>query len=152
MRSRGLCLPCRSGPPSGWLRATSGLLSRRSASTRPSSPPPAATLRTAIAEVASLGVPTGAQFGFEVLAFVTFTAILGTLPAEQIAAHQLALAMVRTSFLPGLAVGEAASVLVGQALGRHSLEEAERVTRQAMRIAVGFMAACGLLFAGCRAA
>ena len=39
-----------------------------------------------------LGVPTGLQFGSEMLAFATFTALLGTLGAEQIAAHQIALA------------------------------------------------------------
>jgi MATE family multidrug resistance protein len=98
-------------------------------------------------EVASLGVPTGAQFGGEVLGFVTFTSILGTLGAEEIAAHQLALVTIRTSFLPGAAVGEAASVLVGQALGRRSIAQADRVTGEALRIAVGFMAACGVVFA-----
>jgi MATE family multidrug resistance protein len=81
------------------------------------------------------------------LAFVTFTALLGTLGAAQIAAHQIALATIRTSFLPGTAVAEAASVLVGQALGRRSLDDADRTTRAALLLAVGFMATCGVAFA-----
>jgi MATE family, multidrug efflux pump len=105
------------------------------------------SLRSAIREVAELGIPTGLQFGSEMLAFVTFTALLGTLGAAQIAAHQIALATIRTSFLPGTAVAEAASVLVGQALGRRSLVEADRTTRAALLLAVGFMATCGVAFA-----
>jgi MATE family multidrug resistance protein len=104
-------------------------------------------LGRAVREVAHLGVPTGLQFGSEMLAFATFTALLGTLGADQIAAHQIALATIRTSFLPGTAISEAASVLVGQALGRRSLADADRVTRAALRLAVAFMTSCGFVFA-----
>ena len=109
-------------------------------------------LRRAVREVAHLGVPTGLQFGSEMLAFATFTALLGTLGTEQIAAHQIALATIRTSFLPGTAVSEAASVLVGQALGRRSLADADRTTRAALLLAVSFMTAaefCSPWAAGC---
>lgn len=102
--------------------------------------------RVAFREVTALGVPTGLQFGAEVLAFATFTSVLGSIGAEQVAAHQAALATIRTSFLPGIAVGEAASVLVGQALGRKNLAEADRVTKSALLVAIGFMAACGVVF------
>jgi MATE family multidrug resistance protein len=104
-------------------------------------------LRRALREVSALGVPTGVQFGSETLAFATFTALLGSMGAEQIAAHQIALAIIRTSFLPGAAVAEAASVLVGNALGRRSLRDADRATRAALGLAVSFMAACGVVFA-----
>jgi MATE family multidrug resistance protein len=104
-------------------------------------------LGVAVREIAHVGVPTGLQFGSEMLAFATFTALLGTLGTEQIAAHQIALATLRTSFLPGTAVSEAASVLVGQALGRRSLAEADRTTRAALVLAVSFMATCGIGFA-----
>jgi MATE family multidrug resistance protein len=104
------------------------------------------TLAKATREVAVLGVPTGLQFGSEMLAFATFTAVLGSLGPEQIAAHQIALATIRTSFLPGVAVSEAASVLVGQALGRRSLAEADRATLAALTVAVAFMASCGAVF------
>ena len=104
-------------------------------------------LGRAIREVLSIGVPTGVQFGSEMLAFATFTAVLATLGTEQVAAHQIALAIIRISFLPGAAVSEAASVLVGQALGRRSLGEADRATRAALAVAVAFMAAWGVVFA-----
>src|SRR4030095_2259054 len=80
------------------------------------------------------------------LAFTMFTAILGSLGSREIAAHQIALSTIRASFLPGLAVGEAASVLVGSTLGRRSLEEADRVTSAALITAMSFMAGCGVVF------
>jgi MATE family multidrug resistance protein len=104
-------------------------------------------LRRAMREVAALGLPTGIQFGSETLAFATFTAVLGAMGAEQIAAHQIALAIIRTSFLPGAAVAEAASVMVGQSLGRRSLRDADGATRAALTLAVAFMACCGVVFA-----
>ncbi len=81
------------------------------------------------------------------LAFTMFTALLGSMGAEQIAAHQIALAVIRTSFLPGAAVAEAASVMVGNALGRRSLRDADRAARSALGMAVTFMAGCGVVFA-----
>jgi MATE family multidrug resistance protein len=80
------------------------------------------------------------------LAFTMFTGILGSLASAEIASHQIALAVIRTSFLPGVAVGEAASVLVGRALGQRRLDEADRVTYSALALAVAFMAACGGVF------
>ncbi|MEO7114081.1 MAG: MATE family efflux transporter [Polyangiaceae bacterium] len=110
------------------------------------------SFRAALREVAELGVPTGAQFGFEMLAFTAFTAILGNIGKAQIAAHMIALNTIRASFLPGVAIGEAASVMVGVALGsrmlaRERLAEADRITRAALRVAITFMAMCGVVFA-----
>jgi len=98
-------------------------------------------------EVASLGVPTGVQFGMEMLAFSTFTAILGGIGAHEIAAHQVAMTIIRTSFLPGVAVSEAASVLVGRSLGERDLAKADAVTRTSIGLAAGFMTICGVVFA-----
>ena len=105
------------------------------------------SLARAAREVAAIGVPTGLQFGSEMVAFATFTAVLATLGAEQVAAHQIALAIIRISFLPGAAVSEAASVLVGRSLGRRSLADADRATRAALAAAVTFMAGWGVVFA-----
>ena len=105
------------------------------------------SLRRASADVAELGVPTGLQFGIEMLAFTAFTAVLGGIGGSQIAAHQIALNIIRVSFLPGVAVAEAASVMVGRALGKRDLAEADAATKSALKIAVGFMATCGLVFA-----
>src|SRR5262249_16380379 len=64
------------------------------------------TLQSAIAQVGSVGGPTGLQFSLEALAFTAFTAVLGSISAREIAAHQVAMAVVRVSFLPGAAVAD----------------------------------------------
>jgi len=108
---------------------------------------PAIGLRRALGEILELGVPTGVQFGFEMLAFATLTTLLSSMGEREIAAHQIALCTIRASFLPGIAVGEAASVMVGRALGRRDLREADRVSVHALVVASGFMAVCGVVFA-----
>ena len=91
-------------------------------------------------------MPTALHFGLEAAAFTTFTTILGNIGATQMAAHQIALNTIRASFLPGVAVAEAGSVLVARSLGGRSLAEADRVTRASLTLAVGFMTACGVVF------
>jgi MATE family multidrug resistance protein len=100
----------------------------------------------AVRELIGIGVPGGLQMAGELLAFNTFTAILGSIGAAQMAAHQIALVTIRTSFLPGLAIGEASCILVGRALGGRELPEADRANRAAITLAVGFMTSCGVVF------
>jgi multidrug resistance protein, MATE family len=103
--------------------------------------------RRAVSEVNEIGIPTGVQFFAESLAFSTFTVVLGTLGTAEIAAHQIALNVIRVSFLPGVAVAEATSVLVGQALGRRRAVDAEAAVSSGLKLGVGFMAMCGVVFA-----
>ena len=108
---------------------------------------PVMSLKQATRDVAELGVPTGLQFGVESLAFATFTAVLGGIGGAQIAAHTIALNVIRVSFLPGVAIAEAASVMVGRALGKRSIPEADAAAKSAVLVAIAFMAACGVVFA-----
>jgi multidrug resistance protein, MATE family len=104
-------------------------------------------LRTAIREVSDLGVPTGLHFGLETLAFTTFNAVLAGIAATEIAASHIALNVLRASFLPGVAIGEAASVLVARSLAVRRLDEADRVVKNSLVMSVSFMGACGVVFA-----
>jgi MATE family multidrug resistance protein len=107
---------------------------------------PSLGLGAALREVATLGVPTGAHFLAENLAFTTFTLVLGSMGPAEMAAHQVALMAIRASFLPGFAMSEAACVLVGRSLGRRDLAEADRVAKEALRAALAFMTLCGMVF------
>jgi len=109
--------------------------------------PALARLRKAIREVLATGLPTGLQFGIEVFAFTAFTSILGSIASTEIAAHQIALNVIRASFLPGIAISEAACVLVGQSLGKGEPERVPKIARSSLRLGMGFMAFCGLCFA-----
>jgi MATE family multidrug resistance protein len=82
----------------------------------------------------------------ELLAFNAFTVILASLGAAEAAANQIALVVMRTSLLPGIAVGEASCILVGRALGRRRLSEADQANRAAITLAVAFMALCGVAY------
>jgi MATE family multidrug resistance protein len=128
---------------SEWLElvAMLALLVRESRGARP-----AIAYRRAVREVLGIGVATGLHFGGEMLAFTAFTAVLGSIGGAEMAAHQIALITIRTSFLPGVAVGEASCVLVGRALGARRLDLADRANRAALVTAVTFMAACGVVF------
>jgi MATE family multidrug resistance protein len=108
---------------------------------------PSPRFAEALREVTDLGFPTGIQFAAETLAFTTFALVLSSIGTDEIAANQLAINVIRVSFLPGIAIAEAGSVLVGRALGRRRLAEADTVVRCALVLAVGFMTACGLGFA-----
>jgi multidrug resistance protein, MATE family len=103
-------------------------------------------LRQAVRDVNEIGIPTGVQYFAETLAFTAFTVVLGTIGTADIAAHQIALNVIRVSFLPGLAVAEATSVLVGQALGRRRPEDAEAAVSSGLKLGIGFMATCGVVF------
>jgi MATE family multidrug resistance protein len=109
-------------------------------------PSPRIGYAQATRELLGIGVPGGLQAAGELLAFNAFTMILGSIGAADMAAHQIALVTIRTSFLPGIAVGEASCILVGQALGRRHLPSADRANRAALVLAVGFMATCGVVF------
>lgn len=110
-------------------------------------PRSSARFRQALREVLGLGVPTGLHFGFEMAAFTTFTAVLASLGAAEIAAHHVALNTIRASFLPGVAVAEATSILVARSLGANKLRDADRSTNAALALGVTFMTFCGVLFA-----
>ncbi len=114
---------------------------------RKSTKAPTISVSKAAREVLGLGGPTGLQYGVEMIAFATFTAILSGISSQEMAAHQIALNIVRVSFLPGFAVAEAASVLVGQALGRRRLDQADSAVKSGLGLATAFMAACGIVFA-----
>ena len=129
------------------LALLGALLARDEARARASRRLAPLALGVALREVASLGAPTGLQFAGELLAFTTFTAVLGSLGAHEIAAHQIALSTIRVSFLPGIAVAEATSVLVGRALGERRVERADAATRAGLGVAMAFMSICGLGFA-----
>lgn len=98
----------------------------------------------ALREVASLGAPTGLQFAGELLAFTTFTAVLGSLGAHEIAAHQIALSTIGVRSSPGSPSPEATSVLVGRALGERRVDRADAATRAGLGVAMAFMSLCGL--------
>ena len=80
----------------------------------------------------NVGAPTGLQFLLEMGSFALLTAIVSSLGEAQMAAHQIALQVIHFSFLPSVAIAEAASVLAGQAVGANRDELVMRVAKSGL--------------------
>ena len=101
----------------------------------------------ALRELLTVGIPTALHCGFEYLAFASCTALLSSMGSLHVAAHQIAVVINRLSYLPGLAIGEVACILVSGALGARQLADADRAVRAALTTAVMFMVGCGIILA-----
>ncbi|MBI2895669.1 MAG: MATE family efflux transporter [Deltaproteobacteria bacterium] len=105
-----------------------------------------ARLRHAL-DVWRLGLPTALQFVLESGSFALLAALIASLSEVEMAAHQIALQVIHFSFLPAFAVGEAASVLTGQAVGADRGDLVRVVARRALLAAGVYTGLCSLLFA-----
>lgn len=99
-----------------------------------------------LVQLARLGFPAAMQRGLEIGVFALATAIVGTIDAVSLAAHQIALQAASISFMVPLGVSSAAAVRVGQALGRRDPEGAHRAGWTALGISGVFMLVTGLAF------
>ena len=93
-----------------------------------------------------LGVPLGLQFSLEIGSFSVLVLMLARISDADVAAHQIALQLTHLSFLPALAVGEAACVLVGQAVGAGEDALVRPLARKAAAIAGGYSLVCSGVF------
>ncbi len=92
------------------------------------------------------GAPTGVQFVLEVGAFMALSVVVAQMGPIEGAAHQLVLQLSHVSFLPAHALAEAASVLVGQAVGAGRLELVKPVARRALQLGAAYAALCTVGF------
>jgi len=93
-----------------------------------------------------LGAPVGLQMLAEVGIFATASVLMGQLGKTNLAAHQVALQLASTTFMVPLGIGAAASVRVGQAIGRGDVAGTRRAGLVAIGAGACFMALCALLF------
>jgi MATE family multidrug resistance protein len=102
-----------------------------------------------IRELCRLGLPAAGQIGVEYGVFMVVTVLLARLTAVSLAAHQLALSTVYTTYMLPLGLSSAAAVRVGQALGRGDGPGAARAgwTAVGLGAAVMSVAAVTLLLA-----
>jgi multidrug resistance protein, MATE family len=99
-----------------------------------------------VGQIVNLGLPMGVRFSLEVVGWAVFTGFMARIGEDHLAAHVIAIRIISVSFLPGHGIGEAASVLTGQAVGARSEEAARRVTRAATVLGLITMGAFGVGF------
>jgi len=75
------------------------------------------------------GVPLGIERFFDVSAFGVMIVIMARMGDHELAAHQVAHQALLFGFMPIMAIGDAATVLIGQAAGAGSLRTVLRVQR-----------------------
>jgi len=99
-----------------------------------------------VARLMAVGVPAAVQMTLEVGAFAVATGLAARLAPQALAAHQVALVVVSTTFMVPLGIASAGAVRVGQALGRGDPDGAATSGWTAIAFGGGFMAVAGLTF------
>jgi MATE family multidrug resistance protein len=93
-----------------------------------------------------LGVPIGLQYQLEWGAFAVIGLLMGLLGTEEMAGHQIALNLASFAFMVPVGIGAAASVRIGQEVGRGDPGSARRAGGGALAIGLAFMFCTALLF------
>jgi MATE family multidrug resistance protein len=99
-----------------------------------------------VRELVSTGFPMGGQFLLEVAAFSVIVVMLAGRADLEMAAHQIALQMIHFSFLPCLAIGEAAGVMSGQAVGAGRFHWVRGVSFRGLTITLAYGVTSALVF------
>lgn len=93
-----------------------------------------------------LGAPVGLERLLDVGSFSVMVALFARMSTTDLAAHYIAIQVLHFSFLPAFAVGEAVSVLSGQAVGAGQDAVLPRVVRGALALNGGYMLLCSAVF------
>jgi MATE family multidrug resistance protein len=97
-------------------------------------------------KVLSLGIPSGAQFIFEVAAFDFSLIMMGWLGTKIQAAHMIAINLATVSYMTTSGLAAAATVRVGYFLGSNDLENLKTAARTLLLMAITVMACWTLIF------
>ncbi len=100
--------------------------------------------RSHMIDLARVGVPTGLQFMLEFGSFAMLTLAISGFSEVDMASHQIALQIAHFSFMPCIAIGEAAAVLSGQAVGADRDDLVLPMARRAAAVAVGYASLCSI--------
>ena len=95
--------------------------------------------------MARLGWPIGLTMALEMGVFALAAYFMGWIGAPAVAAHAVALQLAALTFMVPLGLGQAATVRVGLALGRHDEAGMTRAGWTAWFLGVGFMGSMALL-------
>ena len=100
----------------------------------------------AIREFLKLGIPIGLTFVADVTAFTFMALFIARLGPVVSGAHQIAANLAALAFMIPLSLGNATSVLVGQALGAKQAERARHICWEAIRLGMSIAIVLCLIF------
>ena len=90
-------------------------------------------------QLAVFGAPVGAQIFVEISIFALVTYLIGTFGPLPLAGHEIALNIASITFMVPFAISAAASVRVGQAIGRKAPRDAAAAGWTAIGLGAAFM-------------
>ncbi len=93
-----------------------------------------------------MGMPLGLAMLAEVGVFSIVSVLMANIGSTALAAHQVAITLAALTFMVPIAVGSAASVRVGYAVGRGDVVGARRAGWASIAVGVAFMAGAALVF------
>lgn len=92
-----------------------------------------------IVRMLKLGIPIGVSHFIEYANFAGIALLMGLLGTTAMAAHQIAINIASLTFMVPMGVGAAASVMVGNAIGRQDAAGARRFAYAALAVGAAFM-------------
>jgi MATE family multidrug resistance protein len=96
--------------------------------------------------ILKIGIPGGLQYFFEIGAFTGSAVIIGWLGTTPLAAHQIALNLAAISFMFALGISSAASIRVGNAVGRKDIRGTRMAGFSAIILSCSVMGTFGIIF------
>ncbi|MBO9699875.1 MAG: MATE family efflux transporter [Sporocytophaga sp.] len=93
-----------------------------------------------------VSIAVGSQLAFETGAFGMAAIMIGWLGASEMAAHHIALNMAAVSYMGATGIGAAATVRVGNELGRKDYHAVRNAGKAAFHLVVVYMSFCALVF------
>jgi len=102
-------------------------------------------------QLIGIGWPAGVNFFLDIASWAIFTNFLiGKFGKTALAGNMVAMQYMHLSFMPSLGLSHAASALVGRYIGQGDIARAKQRAFMAIRIAVVYMLAMGVVFFTCR--
>ncbi|MDK2820044.1 MAG: hypothetical protein PWP31_9 [Clostridia bacterium] len=99
-----------------------------------------------VKKILEIGLPAAGEQLVRQSSQILYTILIANLGTVAIAANQIVMTVLTTSFLPGFGFGLAATTLVGQALGAQNPDDAERYGYETNKFAMAFMGMMGIIF------
>src|SRR5690606_6065864 len=92
-----------------------------------------------VSKLLNIGVPTGFQFVFETGAFSAAAIMMGWIGTNALAAHQIAINLASISYMMASGLSSAATVRVGNQLGRRDIQNLREIGFTSFSMAALFM-------------
>lgn len=99
-----------------------------------------------LGQMMRIGAPIGGAYFLEYATFGTIALLMGLLGTAEVAGHQIAINLASLTFMVPAGVSAAATVLVGNAIGRGDAAGARRAAKAALFAGAAFMCMSAIVF------